>query len=463
MDTADSTVKETAPTGSGGNRAPLYTSKMIFALILPLIGEQFLNILVGMADTVMVSGVGEQAVSAVSLVDSLNILLITLFAALATGGAVITSQYIGKGDREAAGESAKQLTWFSVIFSSCIAALAIIFNAPLLRLIFGKVEPAVMANERTYFYITAASFPFLALYNADAALFRSVNKTRITLIISFLVNLMNIGGNALLIYGFKMGVAGAAFSTLAARAMGAVVSYVLLLHAKEQIHMVHPFRYKPDFGLLKKILHIGIPTGLESSLFQVGKLMLASLVSTFGTPSISGNAIGNSMASLSNIPGSAIGLGLVTIVGQCMGASQPDQAEKYTDRLLLMTFILMNLLDLALYIFAPQLAALYGLSDQSRDIAVWIMRSFTIAAIVFWPPAFTVPNVLRAAGDVRFTMTVAIGSMFIFRLGMAYFLAYTTDLGVKSCWIGMYTDWIVRAVLYFTRYKRGKWKKIRLV
>lgn len=444
-------------------KEPMFTRKMIIALIVPLILEQILNVFVGMADSIMVSSVGEAAVSGISLVDSINFLLIQLFAALATGGAVICSQYIGKRENENAGKAAKQLIYFSVLFSAVLGVFAIVSNEWLLRLIFGQVEDSVMQNAETYFWLSALSYPFLALYNAGAALFRSMNKSRVTLYISLLVNVINIVGNAILIYGFNMGVAGAATATLLARLTGGVIVFWLLCKPRQLIHVSKPFQYRPDGTMLKRILKIGIPTGAENSLFQLGKLMLSHLVATFGTAAISANAISNTLVSLSNIPGSAIGLGLVTIVGQCMGARETKQATQYTKKMLALTFVLMNVMNVIMFIGAGWLAGIYHLSEEATTTAVQLIRSFAIASAIFWPLSFTIPNALRAAGDAKFTMVVSISSMFVFRVGLAYLLAYTTELGVITVWLGMYADWIVRGIVYTIRFIRGKWKSIQLV
>lgn len=450
-------------TGSEVASKPMFTRKMLVALIVPLILEQILNVFVGMADSLMVSSVGEVAVSGISLVDSVNILLIQLFSALATGGAVICSQYLGKRENEKAGQAAKQLIYFSVIFAAVLGVVAIIFNRSLLRLIFGQVEEKVMDNAVTYFWLSALSYPFLALYNAGAALFRSMNKSRITLYISLMINVINVAGNALLIYGFQMGVAGAATATLVARAAGSIVIFSLLCKPSPMIYIDHPFQYRPVGDMLKNILKIGIPTGTENSLFQLGKLLLSSLVATFGTAAISANAISGTLASFSNIPGAAIGLGLVTVVGQCMGARETKQASQYVKKLLLVTYILMNTLNVAIFFGAEWMAGLYHLSAEATQTATELLRSFALAAVIFWPPSFTIPNGLRAAGDAKFTMKVSVISMFVFRVGLSYILAYTTNLGVMSVWLGMYADWIVRGLFYTVRFLRGKWKNIRLV
>lgn len=444
-------------------KEPMFTRKMIVALIVPLILEQLLNVFVGMADSIMVSSVGEAAVSGISLVDSINFLLIQLFAALATGGAVICSQYIGKRENENAGQAAKQLIYFSVLFAAILGVIAIVSNRWLLRLVFGQVEESVMQNAETYFWLSAVSYPFLALYNAGAALFRSMNKSRVTLYISLLVNIINIIGNAILIYGFNMGVAGAATATLVARAVGGVIVFWLLCKPRELIHIVEPLQYRPDGTMLKRILKIGIPTGTENSLFQLGKLLLSHLVATFGTAAISANAISGTLVGFSNIPGAAIGLGLVTIVGQCMGAGESKQASQYTKKMLFVTFVLMNILNVIMFFGAGWMAGIYHLSEEATTTSVQLIKSFAIAAAIFWPLSFTIPNALRAAGDAKFTMFVSISSMFIFRVALAYLLAYTTDFGVITVWLGMYADWVVRGIIYTIRFLRGKWKSIRLV
>lgn len=442
--------------------APMFSRRDLISLAVPLMLEQLLAVTVGMADTVMVTVAGEAAVSGISLVDSINFLLIQLFAAMATGGAVVCSQYMGRGDNENASASAKQLLYCTVFFSLLVAVAAIVFNAPLLRLIFGSIEPDVMENASTYFWLSALSYPVLAIYNAGAAFFRSMGKTRITLYIAVIVNVLNVGGNALLIYGFGMGVAGAGTASLLSRAAAAVIILLLLCKGEYPIHLRGLFRYKPDFPMLKRILAIGIPTGAENSLFQLGKLLLSGLIATFGTASIAANAITGSLGNFSNVPGSGIGLALVTVAGQCMGAGRPKEAQRYTWKLVGMTYLFMGAMDVILFTCAEPLCGLFDLSPEATSLAAVTLQGFALATVV-WPLSFTIPNALRAAGDARFTMVVSLISMFLCRVALAFLLAAVTDWGLQCVWIAMYADWAFRGAVFTVRFLRGKWKLKKVI
>ena len=440
----------------------LFPPKAMGRLIWPLMVEQLLAILIGMADTVMVSNAGEAAVSGVSLVDTLNIVLINLFSALATGGAVVAAQYIGRRDEKSACASAKQLMYASLALSVFLAAVAAIFHKPLLRGIYGSIDDDVMASAQIYFLLSAASYPFLAIYNSGAALFRSMGNSRVSMMISMLMNLINIGGNALLIYGFSLGAAGAALASLAARAAAALMITVLIVKPKYQIHIDALFRPELRWDMVRNILKIGIPNALENSMFQIGKIMTMGLVSAMGTAAIAANAIANSIAGISGIPGSAICLGVVTVMGQCVGARDYEQAVYYTKRLMALAYLCLAAADLLVFCFAGRLIPLFGLSPQAAASAEDILRVFALFNAAFWVPSFVMPAALRAAGDARGTMIISALSMWIFRVGCSYLFVFF-GMGVQSVWAGMYVDWLVRGIVFITRFARGKWKKIRVI
>lgn len=440
-----------------------FSNKALFRLILPLMIEQFLAVAIGLIDTVMVSSLGEQAVSGVSLVDSINILLIQVFSALATGGAVIASQYIGKREPHNAIRSAKQLLYTSIILSSLFALLSLVFRDIILITVFGQVEKEVMQASQTYFLISAISYPFLAIFNACAALYRSVGNSRISMFIAIIMNVLNVVGNALGIYVLQWGVAGAALSTLLSRVVGAIIMLVLITKRGQKIYIDSLFRFEFDASMIKRILKIGIPSGFENGAFQIGKLLIASLITTFGTAAIAANSIAGHIASLSNIPGGAIGLAMITVVGQCIGADDYDQAKYYTRKLMTLTFIAMNVFNLLIAVFANPLVACFNLSPEASESAVSIIVSFAIMASVFWPIAFTLPNALRAAGDVKFTMFSSVTSMAIFRIGCSFIIGQMLSFGVLGTWYAMYIDWIIRAALFLGRYLSGNWKNKRAV
>ncbi len=444
-------------------RRVLFTRQDLTRLLVPLMIEQFLVVMVGMVDTMMVATVGETAVSGISLVDAINVLLIQVFAALATGGAVVASQFLGRRDVEKARASAKQLIWISVLMASLIAILALVGNRTILRLCFGSIEETVMQNAMTYFWLSALSYPFLAIYNAGAALFRSMGNSKVSMLISFLINCINICGNAILIYGFQWGVAGAGTATLISRITAAVIILILLRHRTNPIYLENVLRFKPDGELIRSILRVGVPNGIENGVFQVGKLMVAGLISSFGTAAIAANAICNNLGSISNIPGSAIGLGLVTVVGQCVGAHDHAQARMYTKKLLGLAYAIMIASNLLVAIFAKPLISFYNVSPEASEMAWEILMVYCVLCAIIWPASFTTPNALRAAGDAKFTMVVALFSMWIFRIGFSYVLGSWLQMGLFGTWLAMEIDWVVRSAFFLWRFKGDKWEKAKVI
>lgn len=438
---------------------PLFSGKDLRKLIVPLIFEQALAITVGMADTMMISSVGEAAVSGVSLVDMINMLMFNIMAALATGGAVVTSQYLGAKRKEDARKSANQLL-YTVIFSGLLlGAIVILIRKPMLRLFFGSIEPDVMENALIYLTISALSFPFLAVYNACAALFRSMGNSQVTLKVSILINLINVAGNAICIFGLHMGAAGVAIPSLISRAAGSVVLYFLLKNPALDICFVRePFHL--DFGMVKKILYIGIPSGVENGIFQLGRVLVVSIISGFGTVQIAANGVANNLDSVGVLIGSAINLAMITVIGQCVGAGDEKQIRIYTKKLLLIAYIPTIILNLVLFLNLGWILDLYGLSPETTNLARTLIFIHNGCACLLWPLSFTFPNMLRACNDVQYTMVVSIASMFIFRIGFSYLIGVNLGYGAIGVWIAMVLDWICRVICFLLRYRSGKWRKL---
>mgnify|MGYP002511518745 FL=1 len=441
-------------------RGMLYTNKDLGALIIPLVFEQLLAILVGMVDTVMIAGVGEAAVSGVSLVDTINILVINITAALATGGAVAAGHYLGQRDTENASKSAWQLLLFSIELSVVVTVVFLTLHQPLLRIVFGQVEPAVMENASIYLVITALSICPLAVYNSCAAMFRAMNDSKTTMRIAIVMNLINLAGNAILIYGAKIGVAGAAIATTFSRLTAAVFIMVLMFRADKEINFRGQVTWRIDFGQVKKILYIGIPNGLENSLFQLGKILLLSLISTFGTYAIAANAVCNTLASFNVLPGQAINLALLSVASMCIGAGEFKQARYYTRKLMLISAGCTVFISSILILFGPWIMKIYQLTPETESLAVSVIRYHAVLAVFFWMPSFTLPNTLRVAGDVLWTMAVAILSMWIFRIGFAYLFSRNFNGGLLGVWIAMTIDWAFRGLCYGLRYHSHKWERI---
>ena len=435
---------------------PIFTREDLKKLIIPLIIEQMLALSIGLFDTLMVSSCGEASVSGVSLVDSISVLLIQILSALATGGAVVCSQYLGKKMPEKAKLSAGQLMFIMLTSSGTVMILVLFLHRFLLRTIFGQIEADVMDEAQIYFLISAISYPFLGVYNAGAALFLSMYT-------SLVMNVINIGGNAILIYGAGIGVMGAALATLIARMVSALVMVVLLSKKDNPLCIMTPGCMRPQKDVIGKILKIGIPSGIENGMFQIGKLLVSSLTATFGTAAIAANAVANSIAGFANIPGIAIGLAMVTVIGRCIGAGEKEQAKRYSRKLLGLAYGGMCLTDITLLILVRPLVGCFSLSGEAFAITVQLLQTFSICAMLIWPLSFALPNVLRAAGDAKYTMEVSVFSMWVFRVASSYFFAGTLKMGVLGVWIGMYVDWVFRSLLFVIRYKRGKWLNKRVV
>ena len=440
------------------HKPPLFTRQQLIALLLPLIAEQALSVTIGLADTLMVSSVGEAAVSGVSLVDSFNTLMIQIMSALATGGAVVTSQYIGRQEPRDARNAAAQILFILSSFSLLVAAVVVVGRHAILRGIFGSIDADVMHYAETYFLLSALSYPFIGLYNAGAALFRAQGNSKISMLSSLVMNVVNIGGNAVLIYGFKMGVMGAALASLVSRAIACFAVLYLLQKPDCPLRVDGLRALAPKARLIRQILRVGIPAGIENGMFQIGKLSVSSLTSTLGTAAIAANAVANTTTTFLNIPANAVGMAALTVVGQCLGAGEKEQAVYYSRRLLLTAYCGAWVMNLSAFLFANRFAiSLFNLSPEAQTMALQVMVWFNFVSLFFWPSSFTLPNILRAAGDARFTMAVSILSMWVFRVGFCYVMVLGFHGRLLSIWMGMFLDWVFRSLCFFVRFVRGRW------
>lgn len=429
----------------------MFSRRDLVKLLGPLIVEQILTVLVGMVDVMMVAAVGETAVSGVALVDSISLLIIQFLGALATGGAVVCAQYIGKKKMVDACHAAGQLIVVTTAASLICAAIAFFGNRDLLDLIFGQAEEAVMQNASTYFLITALSYPFLAVYNSCAALYRSMGNSKVSMLASLAMNGINIAGNAICIYGLHMGVAGVAIPTLISRMFAAVLMMLLIRHPGNVIRVYKLQQLKPNLGMMKNILSVGIPSGLETGMFQFGKIALQSLVSTLGTTAIASFAVSSNLVTLHYLPGTALGLGMITIVGQCVGAGEYEQAKQYTKKLIALNYGMVFVICVVMALASRPIVGIYNLSPAASELARNMILIHS-CAMVLWPMAFALPNALRASLDAKFTMTVSVFSMWVFRIGFAYLFVKVLGLGVMGVWFGMFIDWVFRAAVFVMRF-----------
>ena len=438
----------------------MFTRKDLAKLLLPLIVEELLAVLVGMAYVVMVAAVGETAVSGVSLVDSISILIIQMLAALATGGSVVCAQYIGKKQPENACEAAGQLILVTTMVSVVIAVIALIGNRHLLAMIFGKVENSVMENAQIYFWLSALSYPFLAVYNSCAALYRAMGNSKVSMYASLVMNAINIAGNAICVFGLHMGVEGVGIPTLVSRAFAAILMLFLIQRPQNVIRIRNLQELRFNGRMIKDILKVGVPNGMENTMFQFGKLFLQSLVSSLGTVAIASYAVASNLVTFEYLVGNAIGLGIITIVGQCVGAGEWEQAKQYTKKLVLVNYAALVVICSLMILFRNQVVGIYNLSPEATRTSAEMLFAHSLAMVV-WPLAFTIPYSLRASFDAPFTMYVSVASMWIFRIASAYFFVKVLNLGVMGVWYGMYIDWVFRGLLFINRFHHfGQKRKI---
>ena len=438
---------------------------MICSLLIPVVLEQLLNSIMGTADTMMVSNVGSAAISAVSLVDSINVLVIQAFSALAAGGAIICAQYIGQRNKEKANESARQVLFIITAISVAVSLICLVFQKPLLRLIFGSVEPAVMRASEIYFFYTALSFPFIAAYDSAASIFRAQDNTKGPMIISMISNVMNIAGNAVMIWVFHMGVAGAALSTLISRIFCAVVVIIQLRKEREgqEIVVRDYFKIRPDWSMIRRILGLGIPSGVENSMFQLGKLAIQSTVSTLGTAAIAAQAMTNILENLNGIAAIGVGVGLMTIVGQCLGAGRKDEAVYYIKKLCVIAEVIIIISCLGVFALTKPVTILGGMEKESADMCFHMVMWITIVKPLVWIMAFIPGYGLRAAGDVKFSMIVSCCTMWACRFCLCVFLIRVMGFGPMGVWIGMFADWTLRGIIFTWRFHSRKWLQHKVI
>ena len=441
----------------------MFSNKALKKLILPLIIEQILIMAVGVADTVMVSYAGEVAISGVGLVDMFNNLIITVLAAIDAGGAIIVSQYIGNKDRKNANKASSQLLTITIVIATVIMLGCLVFHRILLSTFFGAIEMDVMKAATTYFLISAISFPFLGVYNSAAALYRSMEKTRTTMYVSILMNIINVVGNYNGVFILHAGVAGVAVPTLISRIVAAIIMFALSLNSSNLVYVKIKNVFAWNQEMISRILKIAVPNGIENGLFTLGRVLVTSIVALFGTSQIAANSVAGSIDQIAVVVVNAINLGIVVVVGQCIGANDYEQAKYYIKKLMKISYIVTGIIGSAVILLLPWILNLYSLSSEARNLTFILVIMHNIMATALHPTAFVLPNGLRAAGDVKFSMVVGIVSMILFRLGAAVLFGIIFNLGIIGVWIAMGSDWLCRSVCFVIRFIKGKWRQFKVI
>lgn len=436
----------------------LFSNQDLKKLILPLIAEHFLTIFVGLADSIMVASVGEAAVSAVSLIDTVMVLIINTFAALATGGAIVAGQALGRSDENEGCKTTEQLLMICTLSSTLVMVLVYIFKGFILHVIFGNIDHDVMTNCNTYLLIVTASIPFIGMYNVGAAVHRAMGDSKTPMIMSLVMNGINLVGNAVLLYGLKFGIEGAAIPTMASRILAGICMLYLMTNKNKTLHINHFLKIKPSRRIIKKILYIGVPYGVENSMFQLGKVMVLALVSSFGTASIAANAVANNVCLFSNLTGIAIGFAMSAVIAQCVGAGDYTQVKYYTKKLIKISYLGIIIISTIIILAMPFINDIYDLSNTTAKLASEIVIYHNIASMIIWPLAFNLSNVLRASNNAGFCLWISMISMWVFRIGFSFIFAKFMGMGVFGVWVAMTTDWLARAICFILKIKGKSWQ-----
>ena len=441
----------------------MFDNRKLAKLLIPLALDQLLNSFMGTVDTLCVSNLGSAAISAVSLVDSINILIVQAFFALASGGTVVCSHYLGCKEKKQAQEAARQLVFITFMLSLAITVLFVIFNGPLLHLIFGKVEQDVMSSARKYFFFTTLSYPFIALYDDGSCILRAQENSRLPMQISIISNIMNVIMNLVFVWIFHWGVAGTAISTLISRIFSMAVVMIKLRNPSFDVSLRHYFSIRPDWSKIKKILYIGVPSGIENSMFQFGKLAIQSTVSLMGTAAIAAQGMTNIIENLNGILAIGIGIGLMTVVGETLGAGHKEEAVYYIKKLCIIAEVTLVLSCIFMYAITRPITIFGGMEPESAKLCIFMVTCITIVKPLIWDMAFIPAYGLRAAGDVKFSMTVSVLTMWLCRVTLATVLARVFHMGPMAVWIGMFTDWGIRNIIFTIRFHNRKWLQHKVI
>lgn len=441
----------------------LFTKKQLALLIIPLVLEQVLTAIIGAVDTIMVSSAGEAVISGVSLTNSVNMTFITVFSALGAGGTIVVSQYIGRQDRESAEKSGLQVFMLTLMISLLLGLVCMAAGRPILSFVFGSVDYDVMESAAIYFLITAASYPAAAQFSTCSALFRATGDSTMPLVVAILMNLINIVFNAVFIYVFHMGAAGVAFATLISRFAAAIYMTVRIMHTASPLRIKGIAHYRPDIKMCRSILSVGIPAGIENAMFNIGKVAVSSIISTLGTSSIATYAVTGDIISIVVTAGTGVGIALMTVTGQYVGAGDSESAAKYIKIFTRIAAVLVITLQLLVVLFRGIIVSFYGYTPETAEFTYDILLYSSIGIILFWSTSFIVPYGLKAAGDAKFTLVVAVVSMWVIRVCVGYLLAVQMKLDLYGIYAAMWIEWIIRSIFYGARLRSGKWLQHKVI
>lgn len=438
-------------------------AKQIFSLIIPIFIDSAFIVLISILNTAMISSSGVAAVSAVSVVDSLNIFIVSVFIAIATGGTVIVAQYFGGRNPEQASRAASQAISAIAVISISLCILIILFHSQLLQLLFGSADADVLANAKLFLIGSSISYPFFAIYQSIVGVLRGVSETKACLFLSVILNLTYFVLNILFITVMDLGVLGLAISYIVARVLGASIAVFYLFKMCHTLNVKLKDVFKPQLALLKKIMFIGLPFAAEQLFFNGGKLLTQTFIVQLGTLSITVNAISNSLSLLFQVGGSTLSVAIVTVVGQCIGRREIDDARKFIRSFLWLSCAFFVVITAVLLAIFPSLVGLYNPPSEIVPDIFQLIIIISVAQPLFWSLSFILPSAMRAAGDSTFISIVSLLTMWLFRVILGYILGITLQFGLVGVWIAMVAEWGIRGAVFYMRFRGDKWYRHKLV
>lgn len=440
-----------------------FTYQQIFAMLLPLILDQFFISIISLLTSAMVSSSSQESVSAVSLVTPVYQMIYAIYSAISSAGTVIIAQYKGHGDEEKMKKAAGQIVSFTFCTAVVFSTILVIFAGPLVRAMFAGADELIITKATDYLIGCALSFISLSLYLGGFAVFRGVGETKICLRLSMIINLLHLFASFVFINLMNLDIIGTALSLNLARLVGGVMAMYFLLYKKSPLRIRMRDLFCVDWEMLRSVIHTSLPFALEQLCFNGGGIIVSMFVVKFGTPSVAANAVSNSTLYVFYAMGQAVVNLCVTVVGQCIGAQDKDMAKRYGKKMVWLGEVLILLALAVLLPFLNPILRLFQAPENTLGQIYILLAIAFVPMALFWSTSNVLPNVLRAAGDVNFASYVSLATMWVFRVGLSYVVSIRIHVGINGVWICMGLEWFVRSIIFLLRFRSGKWLKQKTI
>ncbi|MFD1465191.1 MATE family efflux transporter [Lapidilactobacillus mulanensis] len=437
--------------------------RFVLSLLGPVIFDQFFLVAFNFINTAMISSSGEAAISAVNMVGSINVFLIQIFVAVGLGGTVLIAQYFGRKEYQMLGKVVNGTVFGAILVATSLALLFLLGHNLILNLLFGDAEKAVMDNARLYMVGVLISYPFEATVEGVNGSLRGIGRTKNSLQLSLVMNLLNLLFNFVFIIYFKMGVLGLVVSLNLSRWLASAFAGVTLFRHRDLFSLKWSSMKQPDFRMIKRVVTVCIPFAAESFFFNGGKIIMQMMIVSLGTQVIATNAIASSWVQLSEIVPTALGTALVPIVGQCIGRKNIKDARKITKSFVSLGILAYVIGEIILFLSFNKGIALFHPSDVIKPRIFELYLIFAVGHLLVWCISFTLPSALRAAGDAKFTTMVSLITMWGIRVGIGYLVGIVFGYGLPGIYFVWVCEWAVRGTIFLLRFRGKRWYVHRLI